>query len=547
MRDRRDGQSCPRKPALLRVLCVWLTPAAGLAADATVGTGVPGSCTEAALNTAIDQVQSDIQGGTVFFNCGVFPTQVIRISSQKALTGVITVDGGNAVTLDGQDQTRIFVINPRPNPEDATVVRLRNLQLSNGRATGGFGGAVLGNAGVRLELEAVDIRDSEAGLSGGALAMAPDSTLNIADSVFRNNAAPDGGALAISALSTIERSRFVLNTATGTGGSGQGGAIQSYLSHLVIRHSTFSFNLGHNGGAIYKRAALLTLDASQLEDNIGAVNGGAVFAESNVLDVQVFDSQLQDNLASGGRGGAIHAPNVFVQQTRFDNNRAAFDGGAIALRPVNTVLNSLLSASTFSNNVGAIGCGGVDMVGVAGSQLSVDQITTANNSGEFSGGDFCFSGAMTATISRSTLINGRSAVGATGGSIFNEGASVRLGQSLIFSAQGQDCAGSGSFQSLGANVGAASCHLDFAGSPDTGADIVVLALAQLGLGEFANYGGRYQYWLPDAGSPVLNRYECTSGVDARERPLPIGGRCDAGAVERQGFEAPAALFRDGFE
>lgn len=538
------------KPCCRRlVLCLYawvLWPISGVAVDATVGTGVPGSCTEAALTAAINQVQADIQGGTVSFNCGVLPTQVITLSSSKTLTGVITIDGGGAVELDGQNAIRILQINPRPNPEDATVVTLRNLQMRNGMASGDFGGAVLGNAGVQLNLEAVSIRDSTAGLSGGALAMAPNTTLTISDSEFRNNTAPDGGALATSALTTIQRSRFVLNTATGGFDSGRGGAIQSYVSNLVINQSTFSFNQGRDGGAIYKRGALLTVDGSHLENNLSTVDGGAIYAESNVVDVQLFNSQLQGNLASG-RGGALHAPNTVIQSCLFDNNRAAFDGGAIALRPASNSLGSLIFVSTLSNNFGAIGCGGVDMAGGTNSTLSVDQITTANNEGEGSGGDFCFSGPMTATITRSSLINGRSAVGATGGSIFNEGASVRLGQSLIFSAQGQDCAGTGSFQSLGANLGAASCNLNFAGTSQTGADIVVVTMAQLGLGMFANYGGRYQYYLPNSDSPALNRYECTSGVDARERPLPVGTRCDAGAVERQLVEWPPALFRDGFE
>lgn len=524
---------------------VGLLPAPVLAADATVGTGVPGSCTEAALTAAINQVQSDIQGGTVVFNCGVFPTQVINLSSQKTLTGFITIDGGSAVELSGQNATRIFQVNAPPNPEDATVVTLRNLRLRNGSASGGFGGAVLGNAGVQLNLEAVSIRNSTAGLSGGALAMAPNTTLTISDSEFRNNSAPDGGALATSAGTTIQRTHFVLNTATG-GGSGQGGAIQSYLSNLVINQSTFSFNQGRDGGAIYKRGALLTVDGSQLENNLSTVDGGAIYAESNVVDVQLFNTQLQGNLASG-RGGALHAPNTFIHSCLFDNNRAAFDGGAIALRPGSNSMGSLLFVSTLSNNFGAIGCGGVDMAGGASSTLSVDQITTAHNEGQGSGGDLCFTGPMTATITRSSLINGRSAVGATGGSIFNAGASVRLGYSLIFSARGQDCAGTGSFQSLGANLGATSCNLTFAGTPETGADIVVVALAQLGLGTFANYGGRYQYYLPNADSPALNRYDCSGGVDARERPLPVGSRCDAGAVERQLVEGPPALFRDGFE
>ncbi|MBK8284012.1 MAG: hypothetical protein IPK97_03585 [Ahniella sp.] len=127
------------------------------AENAVVGTGTPASCTETTFNAALALVVNDIQGGTLSFNCGPDP-DIILLSSVKALTGVVIIDGGGKITLDGQDVTRIFNINPRPNPEDVTLVQLRNITLNRGNSGAEpFGGAVLVNAGTTVTLDRVVI------------------------------------------------------------------------------------------------------------------------------------------------------------------------------------------------------------------------------------------------------------------------------------------------------------------------------------------------------------------------------------------------------
>src|SRR5262245_42977137 len=85
-------------PALAAVVCL---PALARAAG-VVGTGTPGSCTEAALNQAL------VGFGTVTFNCGGGPV-VIPITSSKTLTATTTIDGtGQQITLDGGSSTRLF-------------------------------------------------------------------------------------------------------------------------------------------------------------------------------------------------------------------------------------------------------------------------------------------------------------------------------------------------------------------------------------------------------------------------------------------------------
>src|SRR5207302_10278678 len=70
-------------------------------AAGTVGTGTPGSCTEAALDTAL------AGGGVVTFNCGTAAV-VIEVSKEKAIAQNTTIDGNGLVTLSGRNLTRIF-------------------------------------------------------------------------------------------------------------------------------------------------------------------------------------------------------------------------------------------------------------------------------------------------------------------------------------------------------------------------------------------------------------------------------------------------------
>ena len=521
------------------------------ASDATVGTGTGASCTEAALNTAINAVQSDSQGGTVRFNCGA-AFRTINLSAQKNLTGVIAIDGGGAVTLNGQDITRIFEINPRPNPEDSTLVTLQNITLRNGFASGGFGGAVLGNSGVQLNLQSVAVNDSRAGITGGAIAMAPSSTLTISDSSFRNNSGTDGGAIATSALTTIVRSSFVLNTATGTGTSGQGGAIQSYLEDLTVAGGVFSFNLGHRGGAIYKRDATdLDINGATFADNSAGLDGGAIFAESSVMSVRATDARFSGNLATQGFGGAanINAFSSQFQRVTFDNNRANF-GGAVA---VSSVGFTTFIDSTLSNNGAQVRGGALDILGTGPALLAgLSQVTTSSNVVMNGSAADVYVQSADLTIFRSTLIGGSVSSGA--GSVqLGPNVELTLQESIMASAQGAACtlASSAAVISGGNNLAPASCLATHA------TDVVVNSAAGLGLGPFGNYGSSRNGYLPLLGSIALDRYSCGGNsspeldMRGRIRPIDADGNgtvlCDSGAIERQINEAGPAQFRDGFE
>ena len=98
-------------------------------AAGVVGSGTPGSCTEAALNAAL------VGGGTVSFNCGPNPVTIL-LSATKTIAANTTIDGGGLVTLDGQTHIRLFLVNA------GATLTLNNIELVNGYNATGDGGAV---------------------------------------------------------------------------------------------------------------------------------------------------------------------------------------------------------------------------------------------------------------------------------------------------------------------------------------------------------------------------------------------------------------------
>ena len=91
-----------------------------------VGSGTPASCTQTALQTALNT------GGHILCNCGPDPV-TIPISNSLIITQNTVLDGNGLVTLDGQNQQRII---DKSNGIDLTVQRINFI---NGKAPGPSG------------------------------------------------------------------------------------------------------------------------------------------------------------------------------------------------------------------------------------------------------------------------------------------------------------------------------------------------------------------------------------------------------------------------
>src|ERR1051325_6032472 len=70
-------------------------------AAGVVGTGMPESCDEAALDAAL------AGGGLVTFNCGA-SLVTIAVTGTKVISADATIDGGGLITISGGGAVRIF-------------------------------------------------------------------------------------------------------------------------------------------------------------------------------------------------------------------------------------------------------------------------------------------------------------------------------------------------------------------------------------------------------------------------------------------------------
>jgi predicted outer membrane repeat protein len=350
---------------LLLILALLLAarPAQGAG---VVGSGTPGSCTEAALNTALSG------GGSVSFNCG--GSHTITLTSQKTINSSTTINGDGQITLSGSGSTRLFTL------QNSASLTLQNITLQNGTSSSD-GGAIYVERLSTLTLTNSAINSSTAA-NGGAIALNgwgssdPGGTLIVTASSFSGNVSTaaaipgggnGGGALYITggSTATVSGSSFSNNQSV------NGGGIHILGANLTVSDTIFSGNSANNsaggggGGAIYvdgtkNFSGTIDISTSTFTNNQSNQLGGAIFSfpegtGSTIIDQSLFDG----NSATGsGQGGAIYhqsatsnGPLIISNSTFMNNNAHATDGSAssggalwLIYAPV-TITNSTFAAN----------------------------------------------------------------------------------------------------------------------------------------------------------------------------------------------------------
>ena len=653
----------------LSILLLACAAPAASAADATVGSGTPASCTEAALDAAIALLAP---AGTLSFDCGP-SDHTLALTSSKALVGALVVDGGGRITLDGQYATPVFAISGA-----GSQVELRNLRLFRGYAAGGYGGCAAVAGGTTLRILDSSLEACSAEFSGGAIHTGSGSTLELRRSRIENAQAAHGGAIAANGNVVLIDSTFSANVA---GASGEGGALQIWFGTLTATDTRFTQNVGYIGGAIYQRGGNATLTRVRFDQNHALLRGGAVvlheFAALSATDVLFEDNLADENagalflsgrddgvpgsaspfaiaqlirprfrnnlaIAAGGAvfvdgppplnsggfglllvqhgvftdnrspfggalfqggqatlsdsrfefnladyggalflgvgwplsapelwgftsltrvviadneatfdGGGLHGGGIPIfDQVQFNRNHARRDGGAISL----VTRTAPISQASFVDNNAEYNGGAIHLYRISGQELinlSFSGNHTLHPLGH--GGDIAIIGShlanASAAIRHCTLRNGQSA-GAGALYATSLGGSARLQNSVLLSAGVGNC-NAVSLVSEGGNVMPADC------SPTHPTDLIITTAADLGLGALSNFGSDTFGFVPQPGSALIDRTDCSAGrtIDQRGRTAPIDGdgdniaRCDSGAIERQPTEPQAdiVLLADGFE
>lgn len=356
-------------------ICVPPISAVDTTGATTVGSGNPGSCTEAALRSAVDA-----NNGAIRFECGG-AAHTITVSSQLAIDDDLVIDGGGLITLSGGGTTRI--IDFRPPYQQPHTLTVQNLTFRDGSTAGlpgsttdsGGGAIYRGSYGTLnvIDCNFVDNVGPVVGpdVAGGAIYSFGDTTTTIVGSVFMNNSCSSGGALGfLFAHLTLVNCIVEENTATGTDGNGgSGGGIYSDGNNqtMTICGSSLSNNTANVRGGGFMRVSNngvgpLTIDRSTIHGNVGAIQAGGLYLQG--LQATITNSTISGNM-SASRGGmtvftnpgsqTLNMTNVTVADNFATGNlgagMAVADGITGALRHITIVRNGNSGSASFGSAI----------------------------------------------------------------------------------------------------------------------------------------------------------------------------------------------------
>ena len=332
-------------------------------------------------------------GDTIKFDASL-TNQTITLNKGIGIPKSLTIDGSDApgLTISGGEQTNIFWFGKKN--KNLTV---RNLTLADSY------------------FEAT---------AGGAIWAAENSTVNIENTNFINNVS-DGAALhgQQGSVITVTNSTFDGNDgAKISDQSYSAGAISLFAyGSLTIKNSTFTNNKGFGGGALRVTSSDLIVEDSVFTGNDSTAGadkgfvplpggGGAIYLDAASVpnDPRFYKGDLQRETEGG----------VFsVSNSRFENNRAAGQGGAIMAYGYNQDRiiikdSEIINNEVIENRSGAAKGGGLWLMGF----VEIDNTIIADNKSADLGGGLYIHGEVPTEISNSTF-SGNQAV--NGGAIYD--------------------------------------------------------------------------------------------------------------------------------
>ena len=342
-------------------------------------------------------------------------------------------------------------------------------------------------------------------------ALLPPPSCSLSDEIIAANTDADaGGCLAGNGADTITLSRDIILRE----------ALPPITSDITIEGDGHAISGDRRNRIFAVDGGKLTLRDLTLTKGNGGSAGGAAWLE-NGAEFIVENSNFSENFAEYGGAIATGADDVKlkIQQSRFTQNTAGEDGGAIYIKGGSVDIRS----SIFSGNSVVSAGRGYHLEGGAIAMLKGRlnaSNSTFHDNRAIHGGAFYIEGG-TSVLTHLTLVNNVSTFNG-GDSIQQRGGSVMLRNSIV-AGPGRGRACRGDFTELGGNFSEdGSCSPGYRGD--------------IRLGEFT--GSPAHFPLLDS-SPAIDaadpRY-CL-GTDQIGRARPQGGGCDIGAIE---FESTTA-------
>ncbi len=312
-----------------------------------------------------EEIDAASEGDTIYLrknyvNDGSFSSEGINI------TKAITIEG-NGFAIDAACFSRIFNINATKN------VILNKIIFKNGFIDNG--GAIIFNNNIsNCIISNCGFLANNAYGNGGALYFKTIADVTIEDTIFNfNYAAENGGAIYFlddSDSNTFKNTIFMNNVAE----IEDGGAIYFFRNIIndVFENVTFMINVARNGGAINVNGDIEStlFNSTSFINNAARRNGGAIYVFHNSNSTVCKDTSFINNVASKEDGGAINYRGA-VMNGLFDNvtflNNLANNGGAIYAN--DDVVNTTIANSEFKDNFAASATNNIALNGEGAFQL----------------------------------------------------------------------------------------------------------------------------------------------------------------------------------
>ena len=268
----------------------------------------PGNGTCDNVCTLRDAIAAAQTGAKISFATGLTGTIVLTNGQLEIIDKSISIDGGKAITIDAQGNSRVVLINDAAQ-SGTLAVTLSGLAIKNGTTTGVFdrptaGGGIMVDGG-DVTLTDVTVSDSKSAFNGGGVAVLENSTLHVERGNFlRNEATGAGGGI------WVTRGTLDLANTTVADNTDHffGGGLSNIQSSVMISGSTISGNQSPHGGGINQFGGSLTMARSTVSGNIatttsqfGSTGGGIDVSGDGGVDLTSVT--ITGNTGAGGAGG----------------------------------------------------------------------------------------------------------------------------------------------------------------------------------------------------------------------------------------------------
>jgi hypothetical protein len=275
-------------------------------------------------------------GGTVSIAAGTY-TESLTVDKTITLTGVSSA----TTIIQAVSGQRVITVTAGHN------LRLENLTVTGGRATGDAGGGVYA-AGGNLQIVNCRITNNSAEWGGGVFQEGSTGRVDVTGSRIELNTSGSQGGGIFARGSAALTSTLVLSNTAGL----YGGGLHVQDGRVDLNGGLFSNNraLGDNGGGVNVNNSI-SITGTQFISNTSNNNGGALLQWNAGYTVTVINARFERNTAKSQGGGASVAGALIVGNATFVSNTVdsgaasdTFGGGLYAGG------DSQISGSTFAGN-----------------------------------------------------------------------------------------------------------------------------------------------------------------------------------------------------